>query len=103
MTDNEINQAIADELQCEIDDGKVYIVIDGDICGFDLFTEDLNACRIFEGTLDGNPSIYNQQDLYIRELSRIVKQGLAECWTIATATARQKCEAYLKIIKKWKK
>lgn len=66
------------------------------------YTSDLNACHEFEQTLGGNPLIYNQQDFYTRELGLIVKQGLAECWTIATATACQRCEAYLRTIGKWK-
>jgi hypothetical protein len=102
MNNEKINTIIAEFCQAEIDDGKVYIVIDGDICGFGLFTDDLNAMHESEKLLDLQPC-----GEYARRLREIVEMKTNLPWVDdgsfahIHATAGQRAEALLRTIGKW--
>jgi hypothetical protein len=89
MDDKELlcqNQIIADFLKCEMEDNKIYIVIDGEICEFGLFTQDLNAIAYAEGML-----ISAQQ---CRDYTDILDDGNGGHF----ATAEQRANALIKIV-----
>ena len=92
MTNEKINNTLAEFFQAEIDDGKVYIVIDGNICGFGLFTDDLNAMHEAEVVIikSGYTAIRTYEDLLQKQIANII-----------FATAAQRAEAFLKTLNLW--
>jgi hypothetical protein len=67
------------------------------------YPNDLNAVHEAEGRLTD----FTEMQTYLRKLKNIVAQShewedLMCCWCITHATARQRCEALLKTIGKWK-
>ena len=108
MTDQQINIAIAESLGIEVKpctcttspwiDAKTRKHIMS-------YTADLNACHEFESEIiysnDRLPKKYTQQikSAICREAG--VKKAQMDFDLCITATARQRCEAYLKTIGKW--
>ena len=88
MTDEQINIAIAKHCNFEIYNNEVYCWIGKDLCGFGLFTDDLNAMHEAEKYLMNESSV-----LYKEELEKV------SC--IWHSTAKQKAIAFLKAIGKW--
>jgi|LakMenE18May11ns_1017448.scaffolds.fasta_scaffold9133820_2 hypothetical protein len=95
MTDQQINIAIAESLGwTNINHGTVQYTARMPNGKWDIipnYTADLNTCHELEKALntDDAHSYYWRLE---RELG----------WEYASATARQRCEAYLRTIEKWK-
>jgi len=101
VTDSEINIAIAESLG-EIDPRYTTTggfiasyVINGVTVGFHglpNYTSDLNACHKFEKVLQNQ--FATLEEAYFRNLQYVKPHPIY-------ATARQRCEAYLRTIGKW--
>lgn len=113
MTPNEINEAIAKSLgwqntmvvseKCGLFSGLL-IGEDphGKVGTIPNYYSDLNACAEFESSLtdyeDRNKYINNLQDRVLETLHPDSHDDLVLCeFTFATATAPQRCEAYLRL------
>ncbi len=97
MTDQEINRAVAESVSASF---GCSVVIEKDYCN------DLNALHEVEKTLTDD-----NRDPYLRELQILTQtwdhvdaegDEVEWFWELATATARQRAEAYLRTIGKWR-
>jgi hypothetical protein len=101
VTDEQINAIIATSLGFIEEEpwlnGKIcWSHIDHPNVGFESipdFSNDLNACHEFEKMLDG----MNQ----ISYLAKLHENNHYCSWGGTCATARQRCEAYLRTLGKW--
>jgi len=95
MTPAEINRAIAESISEHFNCGTV---IERD------FYNDLNACAEFERALLGGNAKQNihSTNRYTNELCKLLQCLDTALFQFATATAPQRCEAYLKTIGKWR-
>lgn len=106
MTDQEINKAIAEWCGWKIHPRETGLWLkDGRGVSRRLpnYTEDLNACHEAISKL----TTWDEQKAYINELKWLALSEdfiLAEeaLWKLMSATARQRCEALLRTIGKWK-
>lgn len=108
MTDEQINIAIAESLGWKYETRRMmgyggmssatayYWTKNGSIGEIPNYTADLNACHEFEKKLSLKDRNVYTSWLYESSLNL----GLAT-WESAHATARQRCEAYLRTIGKW--
>ena len=107
MTDEQINIAIAESLGWKLLANNRWTRPCGIYADLPNYTADLNACHEFESEIiysnDRLPKKYTQQikSAICREAG--VKKAQMDFDLCITATARQRCEAYLKTIGKWNK
>ena len=113
MTDEQINAIIATSLgfieeEPWLDGRRCWVHIDYPNSGLESipdFCNDLNACHEFESEIiylnDRLPKKYTQQikSAICREAG--VKKAQMDFDLCITATARQRCEAYLRTLGKW--
>jgi hypothetical protein len=90
VTDEQINIAIAESLGWKLLANNRWTRPCGFYADLPNYTADLNACHELEKTLNTDDA---------RSYYRILELQLG--WESASATARQRCEAYLKTIGKW--
>lgn len=104
MNDQEINIAIAEAC------GTLKNPAPG-LYQFPRYTTDLNAMREVEETLLPDDEVYSQRNFYASLLGDITLNDNGRGWTplsnddcfpILHATARQRAEAFLRTIGKWK-
>ena len=110
MTNEQINIAIAESLG-EIDPRYTTTggfiasyVINGVTVGFHglpNYTADLNACHEFEKTLDDDLDLDYSGNLESVTGTRWGANNSYDMSKYRSATARQRCEAYLRTLKKW--
>lgn len=105
MTDQEINIAIAEAVGARFfseDGGAFWHFVTKDGREFGPPTEDLNAMH------EAEKGLREMQTMtYIDRLGEIVSQGMGdgsygEIWNMLHATARQRAEAFLRTIGKWR-
>ncbi len=73
------------------------------------YAADLNACHEFEETLDaltewhGEEHHANAEEAYMGALSQVCKgqNQWSDDWQVIHATARQRCEAFLRVHGRW--
>ena len=90
MTDDQINIAIAESLGWKLLANNRWTKPCGIYADLPNYTSDLNACHEFEKALNTDDA-----HMYYWRL----KQEIG--WEYASATARQRCEAYLKTLNLW--
>jgi hypothetical protein len=80
--------------QPSINYGREYVFIK-------RYTADLNACHEFEKTLDDDLDLDYSENLESVTGTRWGANNSYDMSKYRSATARQRCEAYLKTIRKW--
>ena len=93
MTDEQINIAIAESLGWKLLANNRWTRPCGFYADLPNYTADLNACHELEKTLEG----MNQ----ISYLAKLHENNHYCSWGGTCATARQRCEAYLRTLGKW--
>lgn len=106
MTDEQINIAIAESLGWE----SCGMASTGKLMGYKTeeweqvpdYTADLNVCHEFEKTLDDDLDLDYSENLESVTGTRWGANNSYDMSKYRSATARQRCEAYLRTIEKWK-
>lgn len=110
MTDEQINIAIAESLGFMRDkiadywrkDGACFFIEDPHhLRQLPNYTADLNACHEFEKMLDDELDLDYSQNLESVTGTRWSANNSYDMSKYRSATARQRCEAYLRTIGKW--
>lgn len=109
MTDEQINIAIAESLgwkqcqHCATHGLKTWRYPTDDGCTDTLpnYTADLNACHEFEKTLDDELDLDYSINLESVTGTRWGANNSYDMSKYRSATARQRCEAYLRTLRKW--
>ena len=92
MTDEQINEAIAQACGIVGKSGEIYKTPDGWVVDCPQFAADLNAMHEAEGTL-------STANMYLMEVQ--IKRMLKAREFYFNATARQRAEAFLRTLGKW--
>lgn len=114
MTDEEIRIAIAEDQGWQFIDSTVISPIGVRFhrceamelaCGIPDYLNDLNACAEFEKTLKGNAhssAVTDDERKYRDELAKVMGCAWYQSARLIFATARQRCEAFLRVKELWK-
>jgi hypothetical protein len=104
MTNEEINRAVAESVGARYftEDGGGFWIVEMGGKVYEPFTEDLNAMHEAEKTLfrTGYTDMLNQN--YWNTVWNVCGDLYCKTTTVAHATARQRAEAYLRTIGKWR-
>ena len=96
MTDEQINQAIAETCGIVGKSGEIYKTPDGWVVDCPKFATDLNAMHEAEKTL-----FPYYATVYANKLARVTKADYLDDTEYFCATARQRAEAFLRTLGKW--
>ena len=99
MTDQQINEAIAQACGIVGKSGEIYKTSDGWVVDCPQFATDLNAMHEAEEQMDEFDWVFFMTEL--ATLVRLPKQAEIQIKQLAHSTARQRAEAFLRTLGKW--